>query len=66
MLDRHPTRTALEGAEPVPEHWPAVERPTPAEDRMVYPGEGAGLALEPSPAQPASPDRPDRPGRAPE
>ena len=40
MRDRKPTSVALEGPEPQPGHWPAPARPTPSEDRMVYPGEG--------------------------
>lgn len=41
MLDKHPTKTALEGSEPVRGHWP---EPTPSfseQDRQVFPGEGA-------------------------
>ncbi len=40
MVDRHPTALALEGPSPRKGRWPAPERPTPEQDRMVYPGEG--------------------------
>lgn len=40
MADRHPAAEALEGPEPQAGHWPAVSRPTPPEDQVVYPGEG--------------------------
>jgi len=33
-----------EGPEPQPGHWPQITNPTPAEERMVYPGEGMVLA----------------------
>ena len=44
MHDRHPTRTALEGPEPLPGRWPQVVRPTPDSQRTVYPGEGIVFA----------------------
>jgi len=44
MHDRYPTRTALEGSEPQPERWPVVSRPTPLDDRIVFPGEGTVFA----------------------
>lgn len=40
MLDRHAGSVALEGPEPQPGKWPAVERATPKDQRMVFPGEG--------------------------
>jgi catechol 2,3-dioxygenase-like lactoylglutathione lyase family enzyme len=40
MLDRHPGRIALEGPDPQPENWPAVERTTPGDQWVVFPGEG--------------------------
>lgn len=40
MLDRDPSAAALEGPDPQAGRRPAVDRPTPPEDRMVYPGEG--------------------------
>ncbi len=43
MADRTPVKTALEGAEPIYEAWPAVTRPTPKEERTVYPGAGSEL-----------------------
>jgi catechol 2,3-dioxygenase-like lactoylglutathione lyase family enzyme len=44
MRDKKPSSVALEGPEPQPGHWPGVERATPEEDRMIYPGEGTVLA----------------------
>jgi len=43
MTDRVPVKTALEGAEPRYEAWPTVARPTPKEERTVYPGAGSEL-----------------------
>lgn len=43
LEDRSPTDTALEGAEPRPERWPQVTRPTPPSGRRVYPGFGSEL-----------------------
>jgi catechol 2,3-dioxygenase-like lactoylglutathione lyase family enzyme len=40
MKDRRPGPVALEGPDPRPGHWPPVMRPTPREEREVYPGEG--------------------------
>jgi len=40
MRDAKPTSVAKEGAEPQPGHWPEVTRPTPDDERTVYPGEG--------------------------
>lgn len=43
MRDRKPSPGALEGPEPQPGHWPEIPRPTPREERIVYPGEGVTL-----------------------
>ena len=43
MSDRSPTDVAREGAEPVPTKWPAVSKPTPKNERPVYPGAGSEL-----------------------
>jgi len=45
MRDRSPSAAALEGPEPRPGFWPEASRPTPSEERAVYPGEG--LVLKP-------------------
>lgn len=37
---------ALEGPEPQPGHWPPVLRPTPKEERHVFPGVGSGAKFE--------------------
>lgn len=44
MRDRYPTRAALEGPESRPGCWPKVVRPTPEEQRTVFPGEGVVFA----------------------
>ena len=44
MLDRHPGAAALEGPDPQANRWPAVDWPTPGEERVVYPGEGTVFA----------------------
>jgi catechol 2,3-dioxygenase-like lactoylglutathione lyase family enzyme len=41
MTDTAPSALAREGSAPVPGRWPAVPKPTPEEDRWVFPGEGA-------------------------
>jgi catechol 2,3-dioxygenase-like lactoylglutathione lyase family enzyme len=41
MADKNPCPTAQEGFEPQPGHWPMVERPTPREERWIFPGEGS-------------------------
>lgn len=41
MRDKEPLPEALEGAEAQPGVWPNPKSPTPEEDWMVYPGEGA-------------------------
>src|SRR3989304_7676595 len=43
MRDRSPSAVTLEGTEPQTEKWPAVQRPTPASERRVYPGAGSEL-----------------------
>jgi len=43
MKDKSPTAIAQEGPEPQPGHWRGITNPTPAEERMVYPGEGMVL-----------------------
>jgi catechol 2,3-dioxygenase-like lactoylglutathione lyase family enzyme len=40
MMDRYPGSAALEGPAPQPGKWPVVARPTPGDERMVFPGEG--------------------------
>jgi hypothetical protein len=41
MADKSPCPAAEEGFEPQPGHWPEVKRPTPREERWIFPGEGA-------------------------
>jgi catechol 2,3-dioxygenase-like lactoylglutathione lyase family enzyme len=41
MLDAHPTDIAREGPEPRFGKWPAVENPTPENERNIYPGIGS-------------------------
>lgn len=41
MLDRRPSKTALEGSEPVQGHWPSSSGLAGKADKGVYPGEGA-------------------------
>lgn len=43
MKDVNPSPVTLEGPEPQPGRWPDVTRPTPREERFVYPGEGMDL-----------------------
>ena len=43
MRDKSPTAIAREGPEPQPGHWRETTNPTPAEERIVYPGEGMVL-----------------------
>jgi catechol 2,3-dioxygenase-like lactoylglutathione lyase family enzyme len=40
MKDKKPLPAALEGADPQPGHWPELTKPTPKDERRVYPGEG--------------------------
>lgn len=44
MLDRDPVDAARQGADPVPEVWPPVQRPLPREQRRIYEGMGSELA----------------------
>jgi catechol 2,3-dioxygenase-like lactoylglutathione lyase family enzyme len=43
MADRTPTALAQEGPEPRLERWPAVQAPTPKDERKIYPGAGSEL-----------------------
>ena len=43
MADTEPSAAAREGAEPNFDKWPGVSRPTPGEERAVYPGAGSEL-----------------------
>jgi catechol 2,3-dioxygenase-like lactoylglutathione lyase family enzyme len=43
MADLSPSKITLEGVEPGLDEWPAVKRPTPASERVVYPGAGSEL-----------------------
>jgi len=43
MRDKKRTAVAQEGPDPQPGHWPERTRPTPPEERQVYPGEGVIL-----------------------
>lgn len=43
MVDTAPSAVTREGPEPNFGKWPYVKKPTPPEDRMVYPGEGSEL-----------------------
>jgi catechol 2,3-dioxygenase-like lactoylglutathione lyase family enzyme len=43
MGDTEPSSAAREGAEPNFAKWPRVSRPTPKEERAVYPGAGSEL-----------------------
>jgi catechol 2,3-dioxygenase-like lactoylglutathione lyase family enzyme len=40
LCDSRPSKAALEGADPVPGHWPAADGDTRVSDDTVYPGEG--------------------------
>lgn len=44
MVEKAPSEVTKEGPEPQPGHWPEAAEPTPADDYMAYPGEGAALA----------------------
>jgi len=46
MRDKQRTAVAQEGPEPQPGHWPERSRPTPLEERQVYPGEGLVFTQE--------------------
>ena len=43
MRDKKPSEVTLEGSEPQPNMWPSVERPTPGDQRRIYPGAGSEL-----------------------
>jgi catechol 2,3-dioxygenase-like lactoylglutathione lyase family enzyme len=43
MKDKQRSAVAQEGPEPQPGHWRETKRPTPPEERQVYPGEGVIL-----------------------
>ncbi len=43
MADVVPTAAAREGSEPLAGKWPPVKRPTPPNERIVYPGAGSEL-----------------------
>ncbi len=43
LIDSAPVAAALEGFLPRPDLWPPVQRPTPPEERDVFPGEGVEL-----------------------
>ncbi|MCP4681173.1 MAG: VOC family protein [Desulfobacterales bacterium] len=40
MKDAKPSPIAMEGSEPRARHWPEITKPTPQEERTIYPGEG--------------------------
>jgi catechol 2,3-dioxygenase-like lactoylglutathione lyase family enzyme len=48
MKDKHPTAEAMEGAEARHDCWPHPENPTPLDERIVYPGEGAVFKVQPN------------------
>ena len=43
MVDRAPSEVTKEGPDGLEDKWPAVKRPTPPEERKIYPGEGTEL-----------------------
>ncbi|MFH0848517.1 MAG: VOC family protein [archaeon] len=43
MRDSAPSRVTLEGSEPSSDKWPKIERFTPKDDRVVFPGAGSEL-----------------------
>jgi catechol 2,3-dioxygenase-like lactoylglutathione lyase family enzyme len=43
MADSAPSDIAQEGPAPRMEKWPSVEKPTPPENRRIYPGQGSEL-----------------------
>ncbi|TAL23154.1 MAG: VOC family protein [Nitrospirae bacterium] len=43
MIDKSPSVITKEGSEPNPDKWPKVKRPTPVNERRVYPGAGSEL-----------------------
>ncbi|OGW01656.1 MAG: glyoxalase [Nitrospinae bacterium RIFCSPLOWO2_02_39_17] len=46
MRDTKPSAITLEGSEPQSDKWAEIERPTPKEERIVYPGAGSELFHE--------------------
>lgn len=44
LVDSAPGSEALEGPEPILNMWPPVLRPTPFDERDIFPGEGTELA----------------------
>ena len=46
LVDSAPSVITREGPEPRPDHWPPVEKPTPPQERKVYPGEGREILHE--------------------
>jgi len=43
IVDASPSKVTLEGPEPHPDKWPAVKKPTPKSERVVYLGAGSEL-----------------------
>jgi catechol 2,3-dioxygenase-like lactoylglutathione lyase family enzyme len=43
MVDKEPSEATREGPSPVPGRWPAPLRPTPAGERVAFPGQGKEL-----------------------
>lgn len=43
MTDSVPSAVTREGSEPTFDQWPQVDRPTPQEERKIYPGAGSEL-----------------------
>jgi len=43
MVDATPSKVTLKGPGPRLDKWPAVKRPTPESERVVYPGAGSEL-----------------------
>jgi len=43
MKDSSPSAVTMEGSESQAEKWPKVDKPTPPEDRKIYPGAGSEL-----------------------
>jgi catechol 2,3-dioxygenase-like lactoylglutathione lyase family enzyme len=46
LVDSAPSVVTREGPEPTSGHWPSVEKPTPPQERKVYPGEGREILRE--------------------
>jgi hypothetical protein len=43
MIDKLPSAVTKEGVEPQTDKWPKVKKPTPLNERKVYPGAGSEL-----------------------